>query len=117
MEKSRRNQHQHKTRQEIRRVPDYKPASAPCSYYWWPIPDAKIRAITLSRRRSNPVPDVICNQCHQCAEKYLLATLNPYGIDIRSPGLEATIAEAREAVKMMKEVRKFVRSKLGLRAK
>jgi len=113
--------------------------------------DNYISAITLARRRSRPVPDVVCNQCQQCAEKYLkallvrhrldfpkihdlvqleelvtqvdpdvrlihgsLATLNPYGIDIRYPGLEATVEEAREAVMAMKEIRKFVRSKLGL---
>jgi len=113
--------------------------------------DNYISALTLARRRSRPVPDVVCNQCQQCAEKYLkallvrhrldfpkihdlvqleelvtqvdpdvrlihgsLATLNPYGIDIRYPGLEATVEEAREAVMAMKEIRKFVRSKLGL---
>lgn len=113
--------------------------------------DNYISALTLARRRSRPVPDVVCNQCQQCAEKYLkallvryqldlpkihdllqleelvvqvepdirlihanLAALNPYGIDIRYPGLEATVAEAQEAVRAVKKVRKFVRSKLGL---
>lgn len=113
--------------------------------------DNYISALALARRRSRPVPDVVCNQCQQCAEKYLkallvrhrldfpkihdlvqleelvmpvdpdvrlihssLATLNPYGIDIRYPGPEATVEEAQEAVMAMKEIRKFVRSKLGL---
>ncbi len=110
-----------------------------------------ISALTLARRRTNPVPDVVCNQCQQCAEKYLkafllrhkvdfpklhdlvqleelatsvepnvrlihgsLAELNPYGVDIRYPGLEATVEEGKQAIKAMKEVRRFVRSKLGL---
>lgn len=110
-----------------------------------------VSALALARRRVRPVPDVICNQCQQCAEKYLkallvrhqlsfpkihdlvqleelvaqvepevrlvhdsLAVLNPYGIDIRYPGLEATVKEAQDAVKAMKQVRKFVRARLGL---
>jgi HEPN domain-containing protein len=111
-----------------------------------------LSALTLARRRRNPVPDVVCNQCQQCAEKYLkallvrhkidfpklhdlvqleelvarvdpdvrlihscLAELNPYGVDIRYPGLEATVGEGKQAVKAMKEARKFTRSKLGLK--
>jgi HEPN domain-containing protein len=113
--------------------------------------DNYLSALALSRRRKSPVPDVICNQCQQCAEKYLkallvlhkiafpkihdlvqledlvakvesdirsvhgyLMVLNPYGIDIRYPGLEATVTEAKKAIKAMKAVRKFVRAKLGL---
>ncbi len=116
--------------------------------------DNYLSALTLARRRNRPVPDVVCNQCQQCAEKYLkallvrhrldfpkvhdlvqleelvaqvepdvrlihghLASLNPYGIDIRYPGLEATAEEAREAIQAVKEIRKFARSKLGLGAK
>ena len=114
--------------------------------------DNYISAVALARRRSQPVPDVVCNQCQQCAEKYLkallvrhhidfpkshdltqlkdlvmqveadvrlinshLAALNPYGIDVRYPGLEATINDARDAVRAVQEVRKFVRAKLGLK--
>lgn len=109
-------------------------------------------AIALARRRSSPVPDVVCNQCQQCIEKYLkallvfhqihfpkihdliqleeltatadleirvihadLAILNPYGIDIRYPGLTATVAEAKIAIQAMKRARKFLRTKLGLK--
>jgi HEPN domain-containing protein len=116
--------------------------------------DNYVSALALARRRSRPVPDVVCNQCQQCAEKYLkallvrhqvdfpkvhdlvqleelvaqiepdirlvhrhLAVLNPYGIDIRYPGLEATVEEAREAVRAIKEIRRFVRPKLGLDAR
>lgn len=116
--------------------------------------DNYVSAITLARRRRRAVPDVVCNQCQQCAEKYLkallirhqldfpkvhdlvqleelvaqaepdvrlihasLATLNPYGIDIRYPGLEATPEEAQEALEAVKQVRRFVRSKLGLSAR
>ncbi len=35
-------------------------------------------------------------------------------IDIRYPGLDATSADAREAVKAVKQVRKFARSRLGI---
>ena len=113
--------------------------------------DNYISALTLARRRRNPVPDVVCNQCQQCAEKYLkallvrhqtsfpkihdlvqleelvaqvqpevrlvhssLAALSPYGGVIRYPGLDATLADAREAVKAVKQVRKFARSRLGI---
>ena len=109
-------------------------------------------ALVLLRQRTRLVPDVVCNQCQQCAEKYLkamlfqydipfsktldliklenriaqvdaqirllqshLARLNPYGIDVCYPGLDATVSDAREAVQAMKTVRKFVRAKLGLK--
>ena len=111
-----------------------------------------ISAQVLMRQRTRLVPDVVCNQSQQCAEKYLKAllvrhglgfpkthdltqlknliksvdadilliapaldTLNPYGIDVRYPGLEATTKDAREAVSAMKTVREFVRPKLGLK--
>ena len=114
--------------------------------------DNYVSAVALARRRSQPVPDIVCNQCQQCAEKYLkallvrhrsdfpkthdlvqlknlaarvdadvqlisahLALLNPYGVDVRYPGLEATANDARDAVKAMKEVRKFARAKMGLK--
>ncbi|HEY4688347.1 MAG TPA: HEPN domain-containing protein [Anaerolineae bacterium] len=52
----------------------------------------------------------------QLMNRYL-ATLNPYGIDIRYPGLGATAADAREAVKAMQAVRAFARARLGLRTR
>ncbi len=113
--------------------------------------DNYISAIDLSRRRKNRVPDVICNQCQQSAEKYLkallvrhalavpkihdledladlivrvepdirlidtfLVQLNPYGVDIRYPGPATTDNDAKEAVIAMREVRRFVRARLGL---
>jgi HEPN domain-containing protein len=113
--------------------------------------DNYVSALTLARRRRNPVPDVVCNQCQQCAEKYLkallvrraiafpkthdliqlesllapiepniglihpaLAVLNPYGIDIRYPGIDSTITDSRDAMKAVKGIRKFARAKLGL---
>jgi HEPN domain-containing protein len=42
-----------------------------------------------------------------------LLHLNPYAIEFRYPGEEATVEEAREAVVAMKAVRRFVRGKLG----
>ena len=44
----------------------------------------------------------------------LLLRLNPYAVEFRYPGEEATIEEAREAVAAMKAIRRFARSKLGL---
>ncbi|MDE3087921.1 MAG: HEPN domain-containing protein [Chloroflexota bacterium] len=113
-----------------------------------------VSALALKKERNKSVTDVICNQCQQCAEKYLkallvrhgidfpnthdldeledlvigpdpdvrlidkfLIVLNPYGIDIRYPGLRAAPEEAKEAIKAMKEVRKFVRARLGLGSK
>lgn len=43
--------------------------------------------------------------------------LQPYGVDIRYPGLQATEAEAKEAIEAMKEIRKFARARLGLKSK
>jgi HEPN domain-containing protein len=37
--------------------------------------DNFISALALARRRNRPVYDVVCNQCQQCAEKYLKALL------------------------------------------
>ena len=44
----------------------------------------------------------------------LLLHLNPYAVEFRYPGAEATVEEAREAVTAMKTMRRFVRGKLGL---
>jgi hypothetical protein len=44
----------------------------------------------------------------------LLQVLNPYGIDIRYPGLKASLEESKEAVKAMKTSRRHLRSMLGL---
>jgi HEPN domain-containing protein len=45
----------------------------------------------------------------------VLIVLNPYGVDVRYPGIQGTPKDAREAVQAMKTVRKFVRAKLGLK--
>lgn len=113
--------------------------------------DNYLSALTLARRRKQPIPDVVCNQCQQCVEKYLkallvqrkvyfpkihdliqleelvfpvageirglhqlLLVLNPYGIDIRYPGLKASLEESKEAVKATKTLRRHLRSMLGL---
>ncbi len=36
-------------------------------------------ALALSRRK-NPLPDLVCFHCQQCAEKYLKAVLQEWGI-------------------------------------
>jgi HEPN domain-containing protein len=44
----------------------------------------------------------------------LLIGLAPYAVEFRYPGEEATVEEAKGAVKAVKQIRRFVRSKLGL---
>lgn len=44
-----------------------------------------------------------------------LKTLYPYAVDIRYPGANATKEDAHEAIDAMKQVRKFVRARLGLK--
>lgn len=46
-----------------------------------------------------------------------LAELNTFSIDARYPGLSLTKEDAQEAVKSMKEIRIFVRARLGLKTK
>lgn len=46
-----------------------------------------------------------------------LQNLNPYAVAFRYPGEEATIKEAKEAVKVMKYLRNLLRERLGLRKK
>lgn len=41
-------------------------------------------------------------------------TLNAWASEIRYPGVSATVEESREVVKSIRQVRKFVRAKLGL---
>ena len=113
-----------------------------------------ISALDLAKRLLDQVPDVICNQCQQCAEKYLkallvrhaidfpkvhdmdqlegmvaqvepniqrlhndLQLLDPYGVDVKYPGLAVTESQAKDAIKAMKAVRKFVREKIGLKTR
>ena len=44
----------------------------------------------------------------------LLDSLNPYSVEFRYPGEQATVEEAKASVKAMKAVRRFVRGKLKL---
>jgi len=113
-----------------------------------------ISALDLARELIGQVPDVICNQCQQSAEKYLkallvqrgidfpkvhemtqlknlvaqvepdvqrftreLKLLDPYGVDVKYPGLPVAEEDAKEAIKGMKAIRKFARAKLGLKSK
>lgn len=43
-----------------------------------------------------------------------IATLDQFGTDIRYPGVEATPQDAKQAYEALKQVRAFVRGKLGL---
>ena len=44
----------------------------------------------------------------------LLIRLAPYAVEFRYPGEDATVEEAKDAVRAVKEIRRFVRSKLVL---
>ena len=44
-----------------------------------------------------------------------LMILNPYSVDVRYPGASATKEDAQQAVYAMKQVRTFVRARLGLK--
>jgi HEPN domain-containing protein len=44
----------------------------------------------------------------------LVATLNPYGVGYRYPGLTATRADAKAAIKDCREVRRVIRPAFGL---
>ena len=46
-----------------------------------------------------------------------LKRLYPYAIDIRYPGVQANVSEARQAINDMKVIRKFVRARLGLKTR
>lgn len=46
-----------------------------------------------------------------------LLVLNAYAVDVRYPGLSATKEEARDAIKQIKQVRRFIRARLGLGTK
>ncbi|MBI5651756.1 MAG: HEPN domain-containing protein [Chloroflexi bacterium] len=43
--------------------------------------------------------------------------LTPYAIDVRYPGESVNVSEARTAIQAMKELRKFVRARLGLKTR
>jgi HEPN domain-containing protein len=60
--------------------------------------------------------------CSQVDSAFSLITdplklLFVYAVDIRYPGVSATKDDAREAVTAMKQVRTFVRARLGLKSK
>ena len=46
-----------------------------------------------------------------------LQSLNPYSVNFRYPGEEATLKEAKEAVKVMKYLRNILRERLGVKEK
>jgi HEPN domain-containing protein len=105
----------------------------------------------LLRQRKMFLPDNICWNCQQSAEKYLkaylihhaidyprrhdlvqlgnlcadadpdfilvaeaIATLDQFGTDIRYPGVSASAQDARQAFDALKQLRTFVRARLGL---
>jgi HEPN domain-containing protein len=44
----------------------------------------------------------------------LAKVLNPYGVLMRYPGMSATVAESKDAVKTMRRLRTVFRNRLGL---
>ena len=44
----------------------------------------------------------------------LVQALNPFGVQIRYPGMSATVAEAKDALKTVRRLRTEMRSALGL---
>jgi HEPN domain-containing protein len=66
--------------------------------------------------------DELQRLCAQVDESFRLVfdslmVLNPYSVDIRYPGANATQEDARAAVAAMKQVRHFARARLGLKTK
>ncbi|MFQ5649928.1 MAG: HEPN domain-containing protein [bacterium] len=105
--------------------------------------------MALSRRKNEPLPDLVCFHCQQAAEKYLKAhlifhrvrfpkshdlmllldlslesapglevhrelfeLLNPYSVQLRYPGEESTLEEAKYAVKTIRRIRTIFRQLL-----
>jgi len=108
-------------------------------------------ALVANRQRKTPLPNGVCYNCQQCAEKYLKAylisqsvvprkthhlggllaecinieskfqsclpyttLLNAYSVDYRYPGMDATVAEAKDAVVAIRKMRRIVRRIMGL---
>jgi len=80
-------------------------------------------AVREARARKIPRYNLACNLAQQCAEKYLKARLEEAGISFKkthdleellNPGVNATSAMARDAVKSCGNLRKAVRASLGL---
>ncbi len=62
----------------------------------------------------------LCNICAEIDSAFHLLTdaimtLDKFGTDIRYPGVAATVEDSRQALEAMKEVRSFVRARLGLK--
>jgi HEPN domain-containing protein len=72
-------------------------------------------------RKTHDLRDLL-RQCVQVDSVFSLLTeplllLNQFAIDARYPGLVLTKQDARDAVAAMKEVRIFIRARLGLKSK
>ena len=62
-------------------------------------------AVDLRRRRKNPLPDLVCFHCQQCAEKYLKAILQEAGIAFpKTHVLADLLALAAAACESLKSV-------------
>jgi len=62
----------------------------------------------------------LCRLCMQVDSTFNLIAqqvieLEPYAVVIRYPGLHATKEEAKKAVMTMKQIRTFIRARLGLK--
>ena len=72
----------------------------------------------LARQRRKLLVDNICAGIDPAfrllAEETM--TLDKFGTDIRYPGVSATAEDARQALDAVKQVRSFVRARLGLKS-
>jgi HEPN domain-containing protein len=75
----------------------------------------------IAFRKTHDLRDLL-RQCAQVDPVFSLLTnslllLNQFAIDTRYPGLALSNQDARDAITAMKQVRKFVRARLGLESR
>jgi HEPN domain-containing protein len=75
----------------------------------------------IAFRKTHDLRDLL-RQCAQVDPVFSMLTnslllLNQFAIDTRYPGLALSNQDARDAVAAMKQVRKFVRARLGLKTR
>jgi len=62
----------------------------------------------------------LCYRCVQIDSSFELiapiaVNLNPYAVEARYPGIEATQEDAKNAIRDMKDLRKFIRARMELK--
>jgi len=58
-----------------------------------------------------PAYNSVCFHAQQCIEKYMkeLIELSSFAVEIRYPGIRATVEEAKEAITIRKKIRKIIK--------